>query len=284
MEKSPAAPHLQCSSYCAGESYDLPAISEYFTKEGYVHRIYGRDVLHLEAEAINMNQDHARGDILVYSYGCIVCWGLEQINEERILQALRRFLVKPLAKPMIDRCNYSFNPDIESACIDNERDEICMQRHDSYITLAFSYGLSQSVKLSTFEESVQKTIEENKGIPEALISTGKISLSKKELAKKIGILFSERNFINLNSDILDIPDFFWRRPKYEPYYEMSLKFMDIKQRIQILNNRLDVIHELYGIMSAELQHAHSLRLELIIIVLIFIEVILAVSRDILHWL
>ena len=52
--------------------------------------------------------------------------------------------------------------------------------------LAFSYGLSQSVKLSVFEDSADKTIEENKSIPADLIQTGKISLSKKLLAKKIG--------------------------------------------------------------------------------------------------
>ena len=116
--------------------------------------------------------------------------------------------------------------------------------------------------------------------------TGNISLSRKSLAKKIGTLFVERNYINLNSDILDTPDFFWRRAKYEPYYEMSIDFMDIKQRLGILNSRLDIIHELYGILSTELQHIHSSRLEWIIIFLILIEVLLGVTllivRDLLH--
>ncbi|MDZ5761229.1 RMD1 family protein [Lyticum sinuosum] len=281
MEK--LASNFQCLSYCAGDSYDLLAISEHFTKEGYAHSVYGRDVLHLDAEVVGMNQDSSKGDIFIYSYGCAVFWGLERLNEERMVNMLREFLDKPLSKLVVDRCNYSVNPNIDSAFIDNELDEICLQKHDIYITLAFSYGLSQSVKLGSFEESVQKTIKENTQIPESLINSGKISLSKKDLAKKIGILFSERNLVSLNKEFFDTPDFFWRRPKYEPYYEMSLKFIDLKQRVQILNNRLDVIHELYGIVSAELQHAHSLRLELIVILLIFIEVILAVLKDIMHW-
>ena len=107
-----------------------------------------------------------------------------------------------------------------------------------------------------------------------LIETGKISLSRKTLAKRIGALFLERNFVNLHSDILDVPDFFWKRPKYEQYYEMAIKFMDLTQRIQILNDRLKVIHELYHILATELQHLHSSRMEMIIIALISFEVII----------
>lgn len=170
----------------------------------------------------------------------------------------------------------------ESSYVDEESDTIVLDSDDPHIKLSFSYGLSQSVKLSVFETSVEKTIDDNKKIPNELIQTGKISMSRKALAKKIGTLFAERNFINLNSDILDTPDFFWRRPKYEPYYEMAVQFMDIKQRLIILNSRLKIIHELYEILSTELHHIHSSRLELIIIYLIFIEVMMAIMRDFFH--
>jgi len=277
--------HSQCSSYCCGESYHLSRISDFFTDEGFIYKRYGRDVLHIDATTlIRLSQGKPPGDIFIYSYGCIVFWGVDEVDETKIIQSLRRFLDKPLQKVKVDRCSYSINSSLTATFIDNKHDEICFHHHDSHMALAFSYGLSQSIKLSSFEESVQRTIEKNRSIPEALISTGKIALSKRELAKKIGVLFLERNFINLNSDIFDTPEFFWRRPRYEPYYESSLKFMDIKQRVQILNNRLDVINDLYGIMAAELQHVHSLRLEVIIVILISIEVVFAILRDVLHWI
>ena len=59
--------------------------------------------------------------------------------------------------------------------------------------------------------------------------------------------------------------------------------MDIQQRLEILNKRLDVIRELYEILSNELNHIHSSRLELVIIYLIvievFIQVILFIVKD-----
>ncbi len=273
--------YTQCSSYCIGDSYNLVVISSDYTNSGRPHKIYGRDVLHIEANSFDTNLS---GDVFIYNYGCIVFWGLDVASESKIINQLSTYLSKPSDSLVVDRCNYVTSPQEDETYIDTERDEIIINSDDPHIKLSFSYGLSQSVKLSIFEDSVEKTIEENKQIPYELIATGKISLSRKSLAKKIGILFAERSFVNLNSNILDTPDFFWKRPKYEPFYEMSIKFLDIKQRIQILNDRLDIIHELYQILSTELQHAHSSRLELIIIYLILIEVVLGLLKDVLKWL
>ena len=95
----------------------------------------------------------------------------------------------------------------------------------------------------------------------------------------MGELFAERTSITLHTDILDTPEFFWRRSRYEPYYMMATEYMDIQQRMDVLNKRLDVIYELYGILSNELNHAHSSRLELTIIYLIVIEVVLVILKD-----
>ena len=262
---------LQCSSFCAGESYNLLAISEFFTKQSWSHRIYGREVLHIDADLFDLAET---GDVWIYSYGCIVCWGISTENEEKILKKIEDFLYKPLLNYIVDRCDYFISEEEDSSYIDTENNCIILRHKDPYVCLSFSYGLSQSIKLSAFEESAEKTIEENKSIPNMLIETGKISLSRKTLAKRIGALFLERNFVNLHSDILDVPDFFWKRPKYEQYYEMAIKFMDLTQRIQILNDRLKVIHELYHILATELQHLHSSRMEMIIIALISFEVII----------
>ena len=104
-------------------------------------------------------------------------------------------------------------------------------------------------------------------------------MSKKEISKQIGVLFNERYYINLHSDILDTPEFFWRRPSYEPLYLMTAEFLDIQTRHNILNHRLNMIHELYTILANELNYKHSTRLEVIIIILIAIEVIVALVHN-----
>ncbi len=265
-------PSCQCSHYCTGEAYNLLSISELYTHLGLAHRICGSDVLHVDSDAIS-SRFGCSGDVFIYNYGCVALWGLTTAIEERIIEELSTSLSKPLNSPIVDNCRFIVDENCKEAYIDAEKDEIRLHSTDPYIKLSFSYGLSQSVKLIVFEGSVEKTIESNRNIPQELIETGTISLSRRALAKKIGLLFAEHNFISLNNCILDVPEFFWKRPKYETYYDMSVKFLDIKQRMDVLNGRLGVIHRLYEILSAELQHVHSSRLEMIVICLIFFELV-----------
>ena len=83
----------------------------------------------------------------------------------------------------------------------------------------------------------------------------------------------------MQSDILDTPEFFWRRPSYEPIYLMTAEFQDIKLRQSILNNHMDIIRELYSVLSDELNHKHSSKLEIIIILLIGCEIFLALYNE-----
>lgn len=91
------------------------------------------------------------------------------------------------------------------------------------------------------------------------------------------MLFAERNSINMHADILETPEFFWRRPKYLPVYKAAADFFDINIRIDIVNRRSNVVHELLSLLSMEMQHLQSNRLEWIIIALITIEVVISIG-------
>lgn len=71
--------------------------------------------------------------------------------------------------------------------------------------LSLSHALSQSVKISLFEELISATIEQTKDIPKTLSETGKIGLPRSEIMKHIGNLFILRININLVGSILDSP-------------------------------------------------------------------------------
>ena len=58
------------------------------------------------------------------------------------------------------------------------------------------------------------------------------------------------------------------------------KDVTIRSRTRTLNRKLDIMHNLYQILSDTLNHRHSSKLEWIIIVLIMIEVILGLISKI----
>lgn len=148
--------------------------------------------------------------------------------------------------------------------------------------LAVSYGLSQAVKLSAFESRIESTIETTKTIPQELAIRGKISLSRKEISRRIGALVIERNSVNLHSDILDAPVFIWDHPEYESLYTMTIKDLELHSRTDVLNRRLDIVKELFEMMRDELNNRHSTMLETIIVLLIMIEVFLTLFIHVFH--
>ena len=138
---------------------------------------------------------------------------------------------------------------------------------------------------------------------------GKIRLKKTAIAKRIGQLFVDRASINLHSDILDHPDFFWEDDEWLSLYLKTSKYLEIERRAevptkpkseglqgtsrlngttnsetttlsltitltptQVLNKRLDIIKELFDMLASELHQSHSNKLEWIVIILIAIEV------------
>ena len=84
----------------------------------------------------------------------------------------------------------------------------------------------------------------------------------------------------LHVDVLDTPEFFWEYSELEPLYAMTANYLDLETRVEVLNQRLDVIHELFEMLGNELNHQHSSRLEWTIIGLIVMEVILTLLRDV----
>jgi len=262
---------MRCTCYCTASSYDIPRLYQALQKQGG-SQLY-RDIIHTQTR----EERRTKGDIFYFSYGALVLWGFTEEEEHSLLSFVKEFEREPLSKIELDEFTFAFG---ESMKI--EEDEIVLQNKSVLTKLAISHGLAQSVKLTVFEEIIQKTIEHTKHLPIGLAKKGKISLSRKEISQKMGELFIERNFINLHTEVLDTPEFFWDHPELEPFYRRTSHYLDVSKRVEILNKRLNVIHELFEILSNELNHQHSSRLEWTIIILIVIEVVIAVLRDLFH--
>ncbi len=267
---------MRCLSYCTASEYVMTDLTDHLVSKGFVVQNFD-DVIFAKM------QDNDDIDIFLFPFGCLTVWGSDEAREKLLLNELKQFEIDSLTEVMSDPINFEYHEtadkDHGKTFIDEERNKIILSNRSEYIKLSLSHALAQSVKLMVLERSVSKILEKTSPIQKELANTGSVSLSKKEISKQIGQLFSERYSINLHSDILDTPEFFWRRPSYEPLYLMTAEFQDISVRQGILNHRLDIIQELYNILSNELNYKHSARLEITIVVLIAIEVVLAFSHN-----
>lgn len=264
-----------CSSYCTAGSYNTTALLNYLNDHGLEPKCFD-DVIYVQKES---PQSENVIDIFFFPFGCTIVWGADESKQQSLLKEIKTFEIDPVVGTVSDFIYFKYNQESDKSFIDEEQNVIILGNNSAFVKLSISHALAQSVKLNVLELSVSNLIDRAAPIQQELANTGSVSLSKKEISKKIGMLFNERYSINLHSDILDVPEFFWRRPRYEPLYLMTVEFQDIRVRQEILNHRLDMIHELYNMLSNELNYKHSTRLEVIIILLIASEVILGLVHN-----
>lgn len=266
---------MRCASYCTTSEYKMNDLAINLNKIGLEPK-YFDDVLYIQKE---QGENSSPIDVFFFPFGCVTIWGAEESQEKMILTEIPSLKTNQNDELISDFIYFDYNEIADKTFIDEEKNQIILADKSTFIKLSISHALAQSVKLSVLEKSVSNLIVKTTPIQQELASTGSVSLSKKEISQQIGILFNERYSINLHSDILDTPEFFWRRPSYEPLYLMTAEFQDIQIRQNILNHRLNMIHELYNILSNDLNYKHSTRLEWIIIILITIEVVLSLAHD-----
>ena len=64
----------------------------------------------------------------------------------------------------------------------------------------------------------------------------RITISRKDLLKKTGELYALKHKINLSSDLLDVPDFYWDREELENFYLNTTRYFSIPRRTKVINN------------------------------------------------
>lgn len=257
---------MRCAAYITAESYDLNKLD--VLAHELIQDLGSETSRATDALCLSVGKGYA----FFFSYGCIVFWNLELKQESEIIEHVRRVSSNPVEQSS-EEFEYKLGKKqkvLHDSIVVSNEDDIVQQM------LSVSYGLSQSMMLSMFEERIIKKIDDTRYIPEEMSKTGKIPLSRKQIAKEIGALFMERSWVNLHTDILDTPSYFWDHPEYEDLYTMTIKDQDLHARTSVLNTRLDIIRELFEVLNDAMNTRHSSILEWIIIWLIFSEVLLTI--------
>lgn len=260
---------MKCFAYCTASSYEVKGL---FNALSSRYKATKTDlVIHIEVPT-----SEKTADVFFFPYGTAVMWNVPEDKIKEILKEIKPFEGQPLTHAEDDEFDFEYGERIHM-----KNDIITLPNKETISKLAFSHGLAQSVKIESFESAIIKTFERTKHLPEELARFGRIPLSRREIRKRIGELFIERNSINLHVDVLDTPNFFWDNPDYEEIYIIVAKELNISGRTEILNQQLNVVHELFQMLSNELNSQHSNRLEWAIIWLIIIEVFILLFHDVL---
>ncbi|MDD2870839.1 MAG: RMD1 family protein [Candidatus Gracilibacteria bacterium] len=254
-------------SYCVAVKYDFKNLVSYLENNYKLTKYKNFCIIKFE-----------EGLSFIFDYGSVVNWNLSYDDSKKILDELEKFEISPIDENIFEEFFYE---EKEGGELKISNDKVYLSTTTIEEKIGVSHSMAQSIKLSYFETATQNTIEETKNIPNNLAKTGNILLKSNEISKMRGNLFMTKSRINLHYDLLDSPEFFWEYPELLKYYETTANYLEIKTRIEVLNKKLEVIHEMFQMLADEQKHKHSSLLEWIIIWLIVVEVFFTIFHDVL---
>jgi len=249
-----------------------------------------REVIHssLSSSVHNLSdvsKHHA--EMFVFAYGVVVFWNFSEVHEKNILADLafadQELLINPIDEQDIEteEFHFEYDRDIHRPRIYN--DMITLRSSDHLIKLTMSHAIAQLTKLGLFESRMVNILHLISKLPKKLALTGRLGLKRNQLLKKSGKLFKLRVDVNLSSSILDTPDFFWSfEPALHPLYNAVREYLEIDQRVQVLNDRCKVFLEFSDIVTDSMNEKNTNRITWMLIIIIFLSLFVSVFEFILE--
>lgn len=213
-------------------------------------------------------------DIFFFDYGVVVFWGINEYQESILLKYLKGFEFGSYDNSKVEIESFKYGIVKENPMVIN--DIIYLSTNDFFNKMVISCAIAQSLKLDYFENLVESAIEGIRDLPGHVEKVGKVGKSRKEIMRIMGKLHGLKLNLNLVSNILDEPDLLWHYPLFSNLYETFRRYLEIKVRADVLNQRVDIIQDILQLLSENITTRNSERLEKLLIFTMIINLIISI--------
>lgn len=211
-----------------------------------------------------------QGYIFVLNYGIVVFANVDEMQRSIFISLLKK---------------YSMNH------LDNYLQEDFIIEKKETTSPAFSYNslsvkeinddviritmlqVAQSLALDFYQEVAQHLFDDSVNLTNQLEEHGKFKISKRNLLKFIGKTLNTKNRITDNLYIYDTPSIVWEDELLDKVNEGLIKTFDISIRFKELEYMLKRVENNLSVFVELTNAKESKRLEWIVIILIFIEIL-----------
>ena len=268
-------PLLEAVAYCTSDRYDLSS-----TRSSLKQDYKLRDLPDV-TDALIVDSEGSDGRIFVFNVGAVVFWNIDPVTRQSFLQRLDVgpwINLKCLDSEEVERESMDYRIDAEGrkTRIGSKGEVVLTGEQDPLDQYSVSHAMSLSVKLATYESSLDRFADSVQHVAESMAAGQKLALTRTEVFQKVGQLFKLRHDINLGVDLLDTPDFYWDREQLETLFRQACSSLSISKRTRLMNERLSYCYELMELLTSHLNQEHNTKLEWMIIWLIAIEVLFEV--------
>ena len=161
----------------------------------------------------------------------------------------------------------------EGGTLDITNDYAVMPGYNRAFMDIVAFVIAKSVALERIEEKVDKVLDEMEGVI-TLLDQGKLSIPDKKLAKFASKILNFKYHSIAYIMVLDKPDITWENPEADRLYLTMANLFELSQRYQEIKHKSETLMDITGVFSSLSRARRASRLEWIIIVLIFIEIVI----------
>ena len=224
----------------------------------------------INSNSFELFYKYEHGHVFVLNYGVVVFANVDDVQRSTFISLLTKYCLNHLDnrlqedfiidKKEISQPEFSYN----SLSVNEINDDV--------IRIAM-LQVAQSLALDFYQDVTQQLFDDTVTLTNQLETHGRLRISKRKLLKFIGKTLNTKNRIIDNLYIYDTPPVVWEdeflgkvNDGLTKTFDISIRFKELEYMLKRVESNLSVFVEL---ANAE----ESKRLEWIVIVLIFIEIL-----------
>ena len=212
------------------------------------------------------------GYVVIFRYGAVVLAGLTSAEEEAVLDELASSNLHP-AQREEERIGISIHPEQEEGLAANGT--LQLRELTGAHVLVLADILAKSVALAHYERETASVFDTIEPAAATLAVSGRIPRDRKALLQLIGAALLAQHRVSGRIAFAEKPEILWERPELERFYARLEDEFEIVERGTLLNGKMTVLGSAAETFTDMMDTARSARLELLIVILIVAELIIA---------
>lgn len=213
------------------------------------------------------------GFVALFRYGVAVTLCLTPEEEAEVVRGLQPRLIRPITPPEEETLLIEIAPEREEQILPGGPMILKTLTPDYLIVVADA--LSKSVVLARDEREVTSVFEVVGPFAQQLAEKGHVSASRRQILRHIGNALLVRHRVTGGVAVAEKPDVVWDRHDLDRLYARLEDEYELKERAEVLSRKLTVIADTAEILTDIIDTKRSLRLEIIVVILIAVELIVA---------
>jgi uncharacterized Rmd1/YagE family protein len=213
------------------------------------------------------------GFVTLFRYGVVVLMALSEQEEAEVLRSLQPRLIRPVVPSEEEAVLIEIGADKDDQILPGGPISLKAVTPDRLVVIADA--LSKSVVLARDEREVAGVFDLMEPFARQLAEKGRTLAGRRAILKHVGNALLVQQRLSGRVAVTEKPDVVWDRQDLDRLYARLEDEYELKERAEALSRKLAVIADTAEVLTDIIDTRRSLRLEIVIVVLIAVELIIA---------